>query len=75
MLYWFQVYSKVIQIYTYPGGGIGNPFQHFCLGNPMDRGTSWAIIHGMAESDMNKANERMHMYVYIYIVLYIYTHI
>ena len=23
---------------TSPGGGNGNPLQHFCLGNPMDRG-------------------------------------
>ena len=22
-----------------PGGGNGNPLQHSCLGNPMDRGT------------------------------------
>ena len=26
--------------------GNGNPLQHSCLGNPMDRGTSWATVHG-----------------------------
>ena len=36
-----------------PGGGNGNPHQHFCLENPMDRGAWQARIHGVAkESDM-----------------------
>ena len=35
-----------------PGEGNGNPFQHSCLGNPMDSRAWWAIIHGVAkESD------------------------
>ena len=25
----------------------GNPVQHSCLGNPMDRGAWWAPIHGI----------------------------
>ena len=30
----------------------GNPCQYSCLENPMDRGTWWAIVHGVAkESD------------------------
>ena len=33
-----------------PEGGKGNPLQHSCLGNPMDRGAWWAIVHGVAES-------------------------
>ena len=33
-------------------GGNGNPLQ-YCLGNPMDRGAWWAIVHEvMKESDM-----------------------
>ena len=28
------------------GEGNGNPFQYSCLGNPMDRGTWWATVHG-----------------------------
>ena len=28
----------------------GLPTQHSCLGNPMDRGTWWAIVHGAAMS-------------------------
>ena len=34
-----------------PGGGHGNPFQCSCLGNLMDRGASWAAVHGVVESD------------------------
>ena len=30
--------------------GNGNPFQHSCPGNPMDRGAWGAIVHGVAES-------------------------
>ena len=32
-----------------PGGGHGNPLQDSCLGNPMDRGAWWAIVHGVKE--------------------------
>ena len=31
-------------------GGYGNPLQHFCLGNPMARGPTWAIVHGGTKS-------------------------
>ena len=35
-----------------PRGGNGNPLQYSSLGNPMDRGAWWAIVHGAAkESD------------------------
>ena len=27
-----------------PGEGNGNPLQHFCLGNPIDRGAWWATL-------------------------------
>ena len=30
-----------------PGEGNGNPLQHSCLGNPMDRGAQWATVHGV----------------------------
>ena len=36
-----------------PREGNGNPVQHSCLGNPMDRGHWWATVHGVTkESDM-----------------------
>ena len=35
-----------------PGKGNGNPLQYSCLGNPMNRGTWRATVHGFAkESD------------------------
>ena len=33
-----------------PGGGHGNPLQSSGLGNPMDRGAWWAIVHRVAKS-------------------------
>ena len=38
-----------------PGGGLGNPLQCSYLGNPMERGTWQAIVHGVAkELDITK---------------------
>ena len=28
-----------------PGEGNGNPFQYYCLGNPIDRQAWWATVH------------------------------
>ena len=33
-----------------PGGGHGNPLQHSCLENPMDRGAWQATVHRVTES-------------------------
>ena len=33
-----------------PGEGNGNPLQYSCLGNPMDTGVWWAIVHGLQKS-------------------------
>ena len=38
-----------------PGGGHGNPLQHSCLENPMDRGAWWVTVHGVTESDTTEA--------------------
>ena len=35
-----------------PREGHGNPLQYACLENPMDKGVSWAIVHGVAQLDM-----------------------
>ena len=32
-----------------PGEGNGNPFQHSCLGNPVDRGAWQATVHGVTK--------------------------
>ena len=33
-----------------PGGRNGNPLQYSCLKKPMNRGTWWATVHGVAKS-------------------------
>ena len=33
-----------------PGEGNGNPLQYSCLGNPMDRGSLWDTVNGVAKS-------------------------
>ena len=33
-----------------PGEGKGNPLQYFCLGNPVNRGSWWATVHGVTKS-------------------------
>ena len=35
-----------------PGGGHGNPFQHFCLENPTARGAWRAAVHGVTKSQI-----------------------
>ena len=37
------------------GKGNGNPFQYFCLGNPMDRGAWWATVHAVERVGHNLA--------------------
>ena len=34
---------------TSPGGGNGNPLQHSCLENSMDRTAWWATVHGVTK--------------------------
>ena len=42
-----------------PGEGNGNPLQYYCLGNPMERGAWWAIIHGVTkELDMTSTTKQ-----------------
>ena len=33
-----------------PRDGSGNPLQYSCLENPMDKGTWWATVHGVTNS-------------------------
>ena len=41
-----------------PGKGNGHPLQYSCLGNPMDRGTWWATVHGAEKSWTQLSNSR-----------------
>ena len=34
------------------GEGNGNPLQYFCLENPRDRGAWWAVVYGVAQTDV-----------------------
>ena len=38
------------RLYTYAREGNGNPLQHSCLENPVDRGAWWAAVYGVAQS-------------------------
>ena len=42
-----------------PGAGNGNPFQHPCPENSMDRGACWATVHGVAKTWL-QLSERAH---------------
>ena len=43
--------SKVDKYIYILGGGHGNPLQHSCLKDHMDRGARWAMVHRVAELD------------------------
>ena len=43
-----------------PREGHGNPLQYSCLGNPMDRGAWWAVVHGVAKSGHDLATKHHH---------------
>ena len=38
------------------GGSHGNPLQHSCLENPMDRGTQRALVYGVTKSGIQLSN-------------------
>ena len=39
-----------IKTHRHCGGGNGNPLHYSCLENPIDRGTWWATVCGVAKS-------------------------
>ena len=41
-----------------PGDGNGNPLQYSCLENSMNRGTRWATVKSVAESDTTEHSEK-----------------
>jgi len=40
---WISVWGRS------PGEGNSNPLQYSCLRNPMNRGASWATVHGVGK--------------------------
>ena len=45
-----------------PGERNGNPLQYSCLGNSIDRGAWWAIVHGVTESWTQLSDEHFHFH-------------
>ena len=43
-----------------PGEGNRKLLQYSCLVDPMDRGTSWAIVHGVAKSQTRLSTYTQH---------------
>ena len=43
-------------LYFKDGEGNGTPLQYSCLENPMDRGTWWAVVHGVKKSQTRLSN-------------------
>ena len=33
--------------------GNGSPFQHYCLGNPIDRQAWWTTVHSMVQEELD----------------------
>ena len=42
--------GSILELGVSPGGGHGNPLQHFCLEYPMDRGSLQAAVHRVTKS-------------------------
>ena len=42
--------DSILGLGRFPGGGHGNPLQHSCLENLMDRGDWQATVHRVAKS-------------------------
>ena len=55
-----------------PGEGNGNPIQGSCLENPMDRGTWWAVVHGVSESWTRLSDDHTHTFCFYLIIAHIY---
>ena len=52
-----------------PGGGHGNPLQYSCLENPTDRGAQWAIVHGVAQSQIRPKRLSRHIISRIFVLI------
>ena len=53
-----------------PGEGNGNQEQCSCMGNPMDSGAWWAIVHGVTKEsdtrDLNNTRTHAHTHLSLY---------
>ena len=44
--------GSILGLERSPGGGHGDPFQYFCLENPMDRGPWKVLVHRITKSQI-----------------------
>ena len=49
-----------------------NPLQYSCLGNPVDRGTWWAVIHVITKSQTRLSKQRQIYVMYTCVYMYVY---
>ena len=52
-----------------PGRGNGNPLQHSCLENPMDREAWRATAHRVTQSQTQLSNTRVRAHTHTHLVL------
>ena len=57
-----------------PGRGNGNPFQHSCLGNLIDRGVWQALVPGVAKNQTQLRDRALEKHYIIDIVRHCETH-
>ena len=50
-----------------PGEGNGNPFQYSWLGNSMDAGAWWPIVHGVAKSQTRLSGSKAHVPAFLHV--------
>ena len=52
------------------GEGNGDPLQYYCLENPMDRGTWYATVHGVAKS-RTRLSDFIYLLTYLFRLVYV----
>ena len=52
------------------GEGNGDPLQYYCLENPMDRGTWYATVHGVAKS-WTRLSDFIYLLTYLFRLVYV----
>ena len=58
----------ILGLGRFPGDGNGNPLQHSCLENPMDREAWRATVHRVRELDMNEVMKRLSVHANISLI-------
>ena len=51
-----------------PGEANDNVLQYSCLENPINRGASWATVHGVTKSRTRLSDFHFHIFIYVRII-------